>query len=414
GLLTAIDDHLDKLPNYQRRVAEWKLEEEINDWRELDGKLYALPGMNKDLMQPINLGIRKDLLKKYGLSVPETYEDFYRALKVMKQNDPSILGLTERDKAGGALFSVIARSFDTNGGYSMGNGANYIRSENRWVFAPVTEEFRDMLRFLNKLYKEGLLDNESFSQDMALFNNKLKNTGKAVAAVIWNGEQESVNLELQRNGVPDADFDVIFPPAGPGGTRLTKSASRLTGGLVVPLAVTKRDCFGDVMGLLDFMYSKEGSMLNSFGAEGVTYDLVGGELKMKPEIKTAVNTGGTLELAKDFGVTVSAFRVCTNYDFPSVFSSAKLDAFNTLLTERSGIPLDNPSMKFTEEEKNTEKILSADLKAYYGSMMIKFIVGDADLDGDWDKYTAELESKGYKELMRLVNAQWERRGQTAR
>ena len=59
-----------------------------------DGKRYYLPALFDVPFYDGGLILREDLLKKYNLAVPKTYDDLYQVLKVFKQNNPDSYPLT--------------------------------------------------------------------------------------------------------------------------------------------------------------------------------------------------------------------------------------------------------------------------------------------------------------------------------
>lgn len=62
----------------------------------LGSKLYAVPfGAETSIM-----AYRKDLFEKYGLTVPETYEELAKASSVFGTNEPGVYGLTMRAASG--------------------------------------------------------------------------------------------------------------------------------------------------------------------------------------------------------------------------------------------------------------------------------------------------------------------------
>lgn len=408
GVLAPLSDYEEKMPNYKALVKKWEMEDEIKEWREDDGKLYVLPGMKKNMSQDINLAVRKDLFKKYGLPVPTTYEELFEGMKVIKENEPQILGLSEREKTAGPLLSHISRSFGTNGGYSLPYGYTYEYENKKWVFAPSTEEYRELLRYLNKLYKNKLFDPESFSQDTSLFNQKLY-SGQVVAAVIWNGEQVVVNDELKKQGVENPDFDVIKPLAGPTGLSKTKSSSRLTGGICVPQKTAERKDFDKILEFIDWLYySDEGITLNNFGVEGETYTKENDKIVLSSNIKCGSNPSGTSKFDKDYGVGVTGLRIVEDEHYSELTNKPSIVEFNKMLVADDCIPKDDPILKLTEDEKEEQKLIVSNLSTFYQEAFVKFVNGTLDVEADWDNYVKELENKGSKQLMSIVNSAWER------
>lgn len=109
----------------------------------------------------IGLVIRTDYLEQVGMDVPVTYDDWYNVLKAFKEK----LGLKypmcfvqmfeQMSVAISAGFGVCVPVSGFSAAYGYG-----INEENKVEFGPVKDGYKDYLAFLNKLYSEGLLDND--------------------------------------------------------------------------------------------------------------------------------------------------------------------------------------------------------------------------------------------------------------
>ena len=135
----------------------------------VNGKVMALPGggwkMKKD--DPYTGGpnwiIRYDLMKKYG--APKTIPELTAFLKAVK-NDPSAVDLDGKPVAP-LMFGTVT---DWPGGYSaileqaFGAGWNITKS-GKLMPTWASEEFGKGLSYLNQLYRDGLLDSRSLSND---------------------------------------------------------------------------------------------------------------------------------------------------------------------------------------------------------------------------------------------------------
>ncbi|MEC0135931.1 extracellular solute-binding protein [Paenibacillus macerans] len=145
------------------------LGEDILQYGLYEGTQYAVPAKRSQVGKYASF-IRQDWLDKLGLAVPQTTEELYEALKAFKEKDP-----------GGTGGQVIPLAMTV---------ANAQYEPLIWSFIePLTEEqsytltqtlgsndypallpgFKDALRFMNKLYNEGLM-----SKDFALDTDKKK------------------------------------------------------------------------------------------------------------------------------------------------------------------------------------------------------------------------------------------------
>lgn len=67
-----------------------------------------------------------------------------------------------------------------------------------------------------------------------------------------------------------------------------------------------------------------------------------------------------------------------------------------------------PDLLYTEEEASERSTLAADISAYLRTMKASFIMGEMDIDANWDSYLAELESMGLNELLAIEQAAYDR------
>ena len=131
-----------------------------------DGNRYGLPnyGLSPWDDSPNRMFINGAWLDKLGLEVPETTDELYEVLKAFKENDPNGNGLQDElgvygFTGGGYGQDIIDSSMNAfvfyNGGVQ--NNGLALDETGETVIAPfTTEEWREGLRYMNKLYTEGL------------------------------------------------------------------------------------------------------------------------------------------------------------------------------------------------------------------------------------------------------------------
>jgi putative aldouronate transport system substrate-binding protein len=136
-----------------------------------NGKIYGLPMKMPRRPETYTIwSINQDWLDKLGLNTPTTTEEFYTVLKAFKTRDPNGNGIADE-----IPWSFL--SFDDNPGCMEIFGAfGVVESMNdSWLTVTngkvehitVQEGFRDAVIYLRRLYAEGLIDQESFSDDWA-------------------------------------------------------------------------------------------------------------------------------------------------------------------------------------------------------------------------------------------------------
>ena len=94
GAIVPISDYPEWTPNFNARVQEFGLEDVVDLLKLKDGKRYYMPALFDIPFYDGGLILREDLLEKYNLPVPKTFDDLYTVLKVFKQHNPSSYPLT--------------------------------------------------------------------------------------------------------------------------------------------------------------------------------------------------------------------------------------------------------------------------------------------------------------------------------
>src|SRR5690625_5008621 len=163
GVLISLEDLIDEYaPNLKAIFEEYPdVEASVTA---PDGHIYAVPSVvTAPSARTEKHWINTEWLEALDLEVPETMDELVNVLEAFRDDDPNGNGeqdeipMTARNP--NQLIHKIAGSFGLQEqmGYSLEINDDEV---NIWVTG---ERYKDMLMFLNKLYAEGLLDNEIFS-----------------------------------------------------------------------------------------------------------------------------------------------------------------------------------------------------------------------------------------------------------
>lgn len=409
GLVLPVSDYVDKMPNFKEILETWDLDATIKDISEMDGKFYILPLMTKELGNTNCFGVREDIFNKHNIPLPTTYDELRQALKQLKQLYPESLGTGDLYN-GAMIMSFVAESFGTNGGFSLPYGYSYNYDTEEWYYAPTSEQYKTLLEYLNGLYNDGGLDIEGFTQDSNQYSQKVLNSQYFVIPINGPQDAKSNTKNLQDNGVPDAKFTALYPLAGPTGLRKVKPASKNQGGLTLASTLKDRDDFDKILDFCDWLYySEEAAIMSTIGFEGITYDMVDGNPVMKPDVRTANNLEGTVNMANDYGIGQWGLQSLVTDRVPDNIKKVVQDPdqldFNQYLVDHDMKTPDDPILKFTDEQAEEVNLLTSTLNDYTDTMIMKFIYGQESLD-NWDAYVNEVKSKGSDRLMEIVNQAW--------
>ena len=162
------------------------------DYANVDGKLYAVPSLNPQANSTYIL-VNAELLKKYKIDKIETFDDYEKYLKAVKNdNEKLIPGIISNMKDTLSLFSRAS-------GYVIADGIQrfvYKWDDPEMKIIPweKTPEFRKAVTYLVSWYKNGYLTHE--------VNYDFKNTTSFVYyGLLSPPSEETTNMTFTTDGV---------------------------------------------------------------------------------------------------------------------------------------------------------------------------------------------------------------------
>lgn len=147
-----------------------------------DGHIYALTAMQDMGFDSFSASmIRKDWLDALHMEIPTTTEELYQALKAFKDNDMAGNGNTipmsflYQESAN--LNREVKREFEwifQAFGVSENPKHAALNDDGVITFTAAQDGFKQAVIYLHKLYSEGLIDPEIFTQDRTMLTNKIR------------------------------------------------------------------------------------------------------------------------------------------------------------------------------------------------------------------------------------------------
>ena len=260
GAIVPISDYPEWTPNFNARVKEFGLEDVVDLLKLKDGKRYYLPALFDIPFYDGGLILREDLLEKYNLAVPKTFDDLYNALKVFKQHDPSSYPLTIL--AGPrVLYRMTMPSWGISLGKNSSSGSNTLSWDyeaKRYFAGAISDQYKSYITYFHTLYSEGLLDPEMADPiDGDRWTQKLA-TGKAMATYAYYDQIGGVTAN---STIPGFKLQMYPALAGPAGAH-HQPKDKTGGGILFPAQTAKRADFEQIVRAVDEMFfSSENAML---------------------------------------------------------------------------------------------------------------------------------------------------------
>lgn len=236
-----------------------------------DGKIYALPKLNECLHCTYGqrMWINTSWLEKLGLSMPTTTDEFYNVLKAFKEKDPNGNGkadeipfTTSSDGVwGGGVDSFLMNAFIYD------NTSDYLSiKDGQVIYSPAQPEWKEGLKYLRKLFAEGLMDKAVFTQNNDAVKQLANKPDAAVGTVGY--ALLSSAFSVDDSNPRHKDYDVVPPLKGPNGVQLTGySIGAGDGSFVITNKATKEEQVAAIK-LADYLWSEEGTVMTSWGFEG--------------------------------------------------------------------------------------------------------------------------------------------------
>lgn len=283
GMLLPLDDLIDNYPNLKGAwevgvISQKFYETDFNDPL-MNGHKYIIPNETPGDVDDINhwaygAFVRGDIAEALGtdLSAVKTPDDVYNFLKAIK--DGGFKDLNGND--------VIPASSFHNG---WGVGDLHIGFEEHPYFTSYrldadenvthryfTQPYMDEVLFVRKLVSEGLLDKECFTTTDTLAEQKTANGTVAVQTA-----QYSVSLNaMKKLGTWQTNPEIKYIPIGPlayadGTTKVQAELNGRNGSHGIAFPITNKNLEAS-LAWFDFINSKEGVILTSYGFEGDTFN----------------------------------------------------------------------------------------------------------------------------------------------
>ncbi len=398
GVIVALNDYIDAYaPNLKKYLEE---NPEIAKMvRSDDGNYYYFPFVRQDerLTSSQGLALRKDMLDKAGLAVPETIDEWTEVLRAFKAQ-----GADAPFSTSNFVFDELANGFI---GGAYGTTGNYYIKDGKVKYGFMEEEMKDMLGLYKAWYDEGLLDRNIVSVadiDGQIFQ------GETAASILWAGS----GMGKYMNAKPSPEFDLVAAPAAvleKGQVSDFGGKGFLPGNANCGYITTACKNIELAVRLLDYGFSEAGHVLFNFGIEGESFNWVDGypaytDIILKnPEgksiseaMKPYLCASGSFPGIQDYRYLEQYYQLQAQKDAPDVWS--KCNSTETKI----------PKLIFTTEESDRMAAIKTNVDTCAQEWAFKFITGDKSLENDFDKFRDELRTYGVEDVLEIYQAAYDR------
>ena len=151
-----------------------------------DGHIYSMPQWSDcyHCTYPDKLWINSAWLKKLHLQIPKTTEELRTVLKAFKTQDPNGNGKADEipmttDTGDSSLLAYLMNAFTYVPYGANPSVRSLLELNGDTVATPVDKpEWREGLKYINSLYKEGLIDQAAFTQNAEALHRRQQPLGR--------------------------------------------------------------------------------------------------------------------------------------------------------------------------------------------------------------------------------------------
>lgn len=391
-----ISDYLDYMPNFSYQLENMAgLKEALTM---PDGKIYGFPYLitcGAALTLPIY--VNGTWMEKLGIEEMPTTTDELKQL-LIKVRDTDINGNGEADEIPLIATSLGGITAMLRGAWGIANRGSTapgidLDAEGNLRFYKAADEYREMLKYINELYTEGLLYSEIFTSDIPVLTAM--------------GEQDRLFLapcnivDYFGETHKDEYVGVYTPFAGPDGTQMYTQASNPVGGMNTFIS-TDNPNPAATCAMIDWFYSDEGVRTYFMGWEGETYEYDENGNCVFTDFVTNNPEGLNTEEVLGSYVPWAGGRnpsMAEDKYFGNMYNLMSRDVAASLM--KYGPEEIWPAFSYDEKDSERMAVLKNDIDTYVNECEAKFVTGEMNFEEDWDNYVKTLETIGLAELMEI-------------
>lgn len=419
GLLRSIDGLIDGYaPNLVQAMRDYPDARKLS--QSPDKKIYSFPDFN-DCFHcrafESKGWINSEWIKKVGLAMPKTTDEFAELLRAFKKAD---LGGNGRTVPFAGYKDEPITTFFMNA-FLYSPPEPWLAVEDGKVAAAYTkDEWREGLRYVNGLYKEGLLNKDVFTaagdQIARLGNAKPNPLLGGARSGSWGG---FVEIDQKDPNARWRQYELLEPLQGPNGVRNTAWDYYGIGVEVSTLVITKKCTRPELlMQWADAQMELE-SILRSYGGPDFQYARAGqkginGKQGVYAFGKAPANDQhpgwngaeqyGTMYRSLDFRLAERVNPGDLTFEAPLYEQTQKKQ-----FPYKQPQDVTFPPVTLTEDQAAQEAELATNLSTEVGASFAKFVTGqyDPNDDGQWKDYQNRIDQIGLKSYLEIQQSGYE-------
>lgn len=389
-----------------------------------DGNLYGIASYNQSYGNEYldKLWIYEPWLEALGKEVPTTTDEFYEVLKLVSETDlngngkKDEIGMLGSNETYSSYFKVIMNAF-----VYTGDPLYRVVEDGVVSAAYTTDEWKDGLKCLKKMFDEGLIASESITMSDDQFDILYYSDDPMVFSFVQAAP--GMVTSDTRDGDEYIAIDTLTGPDGVNYATYNPSVAAIT--MVVTANCEHPEA---AFRLGDLMSCEYIGISQRWGEEGVDWDYVkniddasnytasvdGFEMSIityddgefwggtEPTNGSWRQTG---PYVREYGIA-NGWAIAT--DGTDNYTKHNNEAMTLYQTSGHQPEEVIPKLIYTEEESEIVSEVEIVLQSYVGECLASFVTGTKDIDAEWDGYLAELDKIGLNEYLEAVQSAYDR------
>ncbi|MDR9856916.1 ABC transporter substrate-binding protein [Paenibacillus sp. VCA1] len=407
GLFQDLSGMLDQAPNVQ------KMFEEKPDTKRIatqpDGKIYGLPKYQRFWPSSASrLYINQKWLDNLGLKVPTTWDELYDVLVAFKEKDANGNGDPNdeipMDWPGGigGYFNAAYLLGGTGMTLTDGSPQGYFVEDGKVKNFLTDDRYKELVMFLNKLYKAGLINPEVFTHDYTKYQSVARGDGDTAKVGFTLGWVAS-----DRFGEKLApQYTSITPPKAAPGSEISWSYdyNSLNYGVNHIVMSAKSKNKEAAMRFINELYAPEVGMQVLFGSLGPNIkDNGDGSYAVLPPADPNMDPGTwkwTSSMADNGAFYIpDSLKLTLGKDMQEVIEQSK--PIEAIHIDVDNDVLPSTFMKYSTADNNTMALNNTNVMNLANTSFAKWVT-KGGVEAEWDTYVKESEKAGLKQNVEIM------------
>lgn len=402
GILMDITDYVKKsAPNFTSYIKN-KIPN-AERWVTSNDRYYIIPNLEADTKYVTTVGplIRKDLLDKFNLEVPETIDEWENVLRTFKKNGVKYPLSFYKD------FLRWYAPFEC----AYGVTEYFIQRDGKITYGYIEPEMKEFVLRMRSWIEEGLVDSEYMTMDGTTYNGKVLN-GDVGAWVGTLDDMADKELGL-KNVVPEVSIVAApYMTLNKGEDCKVVYINRRDGYTYANAAgiTTANKHPEETVKMFDYMFTDEGARLMNFGIEGKSYEMIDGKPKFTELITNNPDGIRPLEARALWTRATAPGRVELEYMdqiYESENQQKAAQMWSNQATKYEHAATWRACYKLTAEEAGELNDVIGQVTTYGTENFSKFLIGAKPME-EWDSFVQEIKNLGVDKVINIYQTAYDR------